>query len=251
MPNVNVLFDNGFISTKNYVINHEYIEGLIKGIDFIARLGKLSVMLIDFEEKKEIYVSPDIIFMEEIKHYGITGNLEYSYWEMMSSETKMKILSLRDNYLLFSKNINTEHVLLMDIPLDIRGKEMYAHFAYKPILMMPDGQVKLGMCLINCSVRRKLKCAIMDSTEKCWLYNFKTGAFAEHDNNDKLTCSEIEILKRAEMGMRYEDIAEMRNVSVNTVKSHYKNIFKKLNVDSIPAAITCMYNGFHKLVVRE
>lgn len=248
MPNINLLFDNGLMSTRKEVINQQYIDGLINGIDFAARLGKLSVMIIDFEEKKERYVSPDMAFMEEIKHFEIDGTCESRYWKMMSAETKKTILSLHDNYLNFSKSINSEHVLLLDIPIEICSKEMYVHFAYKPILFMPDDQVKLGMCLMNCSIRNKPKCAVMENEEKWWIYNFKTGTFIENKYDNRLTSCEIEILKMAEMGKRYEDIAEMRNVSVNTVKSHYKNIFKKLNVDTIPAAITCVYNGFHNWI---
>ncbi len=248
MPNINLLFDNGFMSTRKEVINQQYIDGLINGIDFAARLGKLSVMIIDFEEKKSIYVSPDMVFMEGIKRTGIDETGEWRYWEVMSDETKKTILSLRDNYLNFSKSISSEHVLLLDIPIEICSKEMYVHFAYKPILFMPDDQVKLGMCLMNCSVRNKPKCAVMENEGKWWIYNFKTGTFSENKYDNRLTSSEIEVLKIAEMGKRYKDIAGMRNVSVNTVKSHYKNIFKKLNVDTIPAAITCVYNGFYNWI---
>ena len=49
---------------------------------------------------------------------------------------------------------------------------------------------------------------------------------------DLLTQREIEILSLMALGAKNEDIAEQLFVSVNTIKTHIYNIFKKINVNN-------------------
>lgn len=49
-----------------------------------------------------------------------------------------------------------------------------------------------------------------------------------------LTNSEIEIVKLISNGMTTKEIASQRNISVHTVMTHRKNIFRKLNINNAP-----------------
>ena len=51
-------------------------------------------------------------------------------------------------------------------------------------------------------------------------------------NKANLTDREIEIIKKVNEGYSYKEIAKQLYVSINTVKNHMKNIFKKLEVDN-------------------
>ena len=53
----------------------------------------------------------------------------------------------------------------------------------------------------------------------------------------KLTQSEFEILKAIYLGMNNSEMAENNFVSVNTIKTHVKSIYEKLNVNSRTTAI--------------
>lgn len=50
------------------------------------------------------------------------------------------------------------------------------------------------------------------------------------NTKDLLTTREGEVLLLLRLGKSNKDIANELNLSVNTVKSHLKNLFKKLNV---------------------
>lgn len=52
-----------------------------------------------------------------------------------------------------------------------------------------------------------------------------------------LTRKESEVLHCLSEGMRNQQIADQMGLSVNTVKTHLKNIYKKIGVDSRTAAI--------------
>jgi ATP/maltotriose-dependent transcriptional regulator MalT len=59
----------------------------------------------------------------------------------------------------------------------------------------------------------------------------------EEDRNRQLTEREMEILRLMAEGKRYRDIAEKTFVSFETIKSHTKHIFEKLDVNSKGQAI--------------
>lgn len=54
---------------------------------------------------------------------------------------------------------------------------------------------------------------------------------------DILTKTEMEILEKLKNGHSYEKISDIQHVSVSTVQSHIKNIYKKLNVKNRRDAI--------------
>ncbi len=56
--------------------------------------------------------------------------------------------------------------------------------------------------------------------------------------NHKLSVTEREVYNLLCKGLSNEEIANSRNVSVNTIKTHLKNIYMKLNVKTRVAAVT-------------
>lgn len=48
--------------------------------------------------------------------------------------------------------------------------------------------------------------------------------------NNRLSTREDDVLRFIKEGMSNQDIAEQLGLSVNTIKTHVKNIFKKLEV---------------------
>jgi DNA-binding NarL/FixJ family response regulator len=57
-----------------------------------------------------------------------------------------------------------------------------------------------------------------------------------------LTSSEIEVIKHISKGMSNSEISKTLSISINTVKFHLKNIYKKLKVHSRIGAINAMKN---------
>ena len=66
---------------------------------------------------------------------------------------------------------------------------------------------------------------------------FKAGTSFSFDESYNLTDREMEILKLLVDGMSYKMIAEKCFVSIDTVSTHVKNIYKKLHVSSRNEAV--------------
>ena len=63
------------------------------------------------------------------------------------------------------------------------------------------------------------------------------GAYDRRDEGDRLTPREIDILRLVSRGYTYARAAERLGLSVHTVASHIKKIYRKLGVHSAGAAV--------------
>jgi len=61
------------------------------------------------------------------------------------------------------------------------------------------------------------------------------------DEVDMLTPREKEVLKSLAKGLRYKEIADEFNVSMETIRSHARNIYEKLQVQSRTEALNKVY----------
>ena len=61
------------------------------------------------------------------------------------------------------------------------------------------------------------------------------------DDADLLTPKEKEILKQLAKGLRYKEIADEMKISIETVRSHARNIYEKLQVQSRTEALNKVY----------
>lgn len=60
---------------------------------------------------------------------------------------------------------------------------------------------------------------------------------SSNDKQPKLTSSEIEIVKLVAQGLTAKEIAVKRNLSIHTINTHRKNIFRKLAVTNVSELI--------------
>jgi DNA-binding NarL/FixJ family response regulator len=72
---------------------------------------------------------------------------------------------------------------------------------------------------------------------------FKAGTSFSSDESHNLTDREMEVLKFLVEGMSYKLIAEKCFVSIDTISSHVKNIYKKLHVHSKTEAVAKAIKG--------
>jgi DNA-binding NarL/FixJ family response regulator len=63
-----------------------------------------------------------------------------------------------------------------------------------------------------------------------------------HQNKNELTPREKDIMKLLVEGKKVKEIADLRFISTNTVLSHKKNIYSKLNVHSVAELIHYAHN---------
>jgi DNA-binding NarL/FixJ family response regulator len=57
------------------------------------------------------------------------------------------------------------------------------------------------------------------------------------DTAIRLTCREMEVLQLLARGCTYIQVGDRLRMSVHTVESHVKNVYRKLNVHSARAAV--------------
>ena len=57
------------------------------------------------------------------------------------------------------------------------------------------------------------------------------------DTTIHLTCREVEVLQLLARGCTYIQVSDRLGMSVHTVESHVKNIYRKLNAHSARAAV--------------
>jgi len=68
--------------------------------------------------------------------------------------------------------------------------------------------------------------------------------FPKGNRMNKLTKRETQILSELAKGLTDAEIAEVLYISVETIKSHNKNIYKKLNVRNRSEAMLAWFNLF-------
>lgn len=71
---------------------------------------------------------------------------------------------------------------------------------------------------------------------------FHTSVETQNDELKKLSVREKEILDLLSKGFRYKEIAEKIFISVETVRTHVRNIYEKLQVNSRTEAINKAFN---------
>jgi DNA-binding NarL/FixJ family response regulator len=72
---------------------------------------------------------------------------------------------------------------------------------------------------------------------------FKSGTSFSRDESYNLTDRELEVLKYLVNGMSYKLVADKCFVTLDTVRSHVKSIYKKLQVHSKSEAVTKAIKG--------
>lgn len=82
------------------------------------------------------------------------------------------------------------------------------------------------------AIRATLKGRKFYSPEIMYMYLDGSSVKSPGDESGQLTASEIEIVRLIANGLTTKEIADRRNVSVHTVSTHRKNIFRKIEVSS-------------------
>lgn len=65
------------------------------------------------------------------------------------------------------------------------------------------------------------------------------------DEAEELTAKEKEVLKALAKGLRYKEVAAQFNVSIETIRSHARNIYEKLHVQSRTEALNKVFGRQH------
>lgn len=83
-------------------------------------------------------------------------------------------------------------------------------------------------------IRLALKCTVQGTRFLCHqVSNLLLSEIQQRDSISTLTTTELEVLKLIAYGKSVKEIAAFRHSSVHTIATHKKNIFRKIEVNSV------------------
>ena len=62
-------------------------------------------------------------------------------------------------------------------------------------------------------------------------------------NQEVLTSTEIEILQQLSLGLMYKEIADLRQVKLDTIKKHASTAYRKLGVRNKTEALNALFRS--------
>lgn len=244
MTDVNELFTN-HAAGRNPESN-AVIESLIPAIDAAVRVSGLSAFIIDFDSHELLYQSDQMLYFDEASIKDIKRKCANPYWSLITEETLEQLAVLHKSYPAAYELMSTEefekHTCVLDYPINMRNNQMYITQKFTPLQMREDGITKVGLFTISHSNRETIDCNLITSSGRRFRFDFSDAKFIEYDLSHTLSITERAVLHRAKMGMSSETIAQNLHLSVNTVKTHKKNIFKKLKVNTVTEALIVVGN---------
>ena len=140
--------------------------------------------------------------------------LDYTLFDFSSFDS-MLITGMRYNrarWILFSDDLN-ESFLRRTVP--------ERHFS---VLMKDDSIEEISQALLNGIAKKQF----LSERVKILLQNRK-----ELYEKLPLTYTEVEVLKSIAQGKTSREVADERNLSVHTIATHRKNIFRKIEVNNV------------------
>ena len=137
----------------------------------------------------------------------------------------------RVNKFLYQATINIDHEILALAHLN-KALEIGAEVGYHEYFVR---QHRLYPIMVKAAAAQPTvfrESVVQEMTERIQAMNSDTGALEE-----KLTARELEILKHLTTGIPLSAIAKQLHISQNTMKTHLRNVYRKLGVDGRHTAV--------------
>lgn len=241
--------NNSTLLTKNHIgkiSDDERIQqsDYLDAVRAFARLTYESVYIINYETMTFDYVSENPLFLcgyspEEVMALGY----EF-YFKNVPEEDLILLNTINELGFDFFKNIPGEEKILYSITYDFHllnngGKKTLINHKLTPLLLTRDKKMWKAMCVVSISHHK--------SPGNIYIYKQGSDETWELDLKDKrwhksvkprLTERELEVLRLYAQGLSIHEIAEKVSVVPDTVKYYRRQIFDRLNVNTIEEALS-------------
>ena len=203
------------MQTKIHTMPETKVTLLLADNQPITRLGVITLwnkivpdgLIIPIKDKEELLISlakyPDALII-----------LDYTLFDFVSFES-MLITGIRYNrarWILFSDDLN-ESFLRRIVP--------ERHFS----VLLKNASIEEISQALQCGVAKK---QFLSEEVKIMLQNKKLL-----NERLPLTPTEVEILQSIAQGKTSQAVADERNLSIHTIATHRKNIFRKIGVNNV------------------
>lgn len=233
-------------SNKGELTEPVDIESIVNGVKTCDRLNNASCLLMNFDNRQILYMSPKLLFLENAKPKDKRRDCQNPYWSYIPEELLEYLLQIKYSILQLRHEMSLEdyrsHICITDFPVMIDGRKFYVSQKFAPMVVDSKSVIRIGLFTITPSARKRIESSVITDSGKFYLYNPGTRLYEGIDYSSLLTDVEKRILKSSEMGMTNEEIADYQNVSISAVKANITRILKKLAVKKIHDAVTIARN---------
>ncbi len=233
--------------------DYDKIREKIEFLDIYSQMDNQSIYIIDFYKHGYFYYSDSHFFK-------IYYNLESSQDEALASKLimnkdKQRYLEIKDTMFSFTsafdvetqKNMRFFSARHFKLP---SGNVITISNQYQPILFDDHGKIWMMLGSTRILDKSHPTGAYIDflGTQERYVYVPSQKKFVLQDTLH-LSEREESILIYSSQGYTSKEIAEMENISINTVKFHRKNILSRFSVKTIQEAISLAHS--HHLIYKK
>lgn len=232
--------------------DYENLKAQTKILEIISEMQNLNICIIDLYKHNYFYVGQNHFFFNK---YNLTEKdiidektVDFFMYEKdRDNQLRMKDAAL-SFFMELGPNIH-KHIRLFSTHRlkDKSGNIFLLSNQHKPFLYDDNGNIWMIICTTSISTKNHRIESYIERTDTKERYNYdpKRNKFICADKI-KLTSQEIEILRLTLQGFTTKEIAENKNISVNTAKFHKKNILTRLKVQNMSEATLFAYS--HNLI---
>jgi DNA-binding CsgD family transcriptional regulator len=225
------------------------IEGIVSTLDTVACSGYQKFYVIDYRQNKFLYVSENPFFLdaatctnEEMKQKG-----HLFYEEYISNEERDRLKAINHSafelYQTFPVEERTTHTLSYNFPIQIKRKKYLIHHKWTPLLLTKDGEFWLTVCVVSLAPKHSSHNSIITQKGSTYLWNYNEAIQRwEQALIPVLNLKMKKVLLLASAGYTLEEIANELCVSMDSVKSHRKSLFKKFQTRNIGETVVMAMN---------
>jgi len=236
-----------FFTEFNTLKNTAYFEsGFLKGVfsmaDSFVRTTEYGVYIFDYSKKEVVYVSENItqwcgLQLSDINKKGYDYYLKYVCIE----DLKM-LVEINNAGFAFWNSLPEGACLNYVVSYDFRFGSLMVNQRYTPVIL-DGGKICMAVCVVSLSSSKASGNIVMTCTKNGYRYTYSMS-LKKWIKSKKLFLSdkEAEIIRLSIQGFSTSEIAEKTLTGTETVKTHKKNIYRKLKVGSMTEAVRFAIN---------
>ena len=229
-------------------LDYTAVKPFFQFAEAISQVTYQSVYLIDYYKRGFAYVSDNPIFLCGNTSSQVLEQGYAFYFRNVPQEDLELLLKINTVGFSFYRQIPASERLQYSISYDFHLKQPNDHHLLinhklTPLLLDKDANIWIALCVVSLSSNEKAGNIFIrrKGDDKIFEYDLRADQWKE-SKVIRLNKQEKEILVLSGQGLTMKMIAKKLFLSVDTIKFHKKNIFKKMEVKSISEAIAAAAN---------
>ena len=199
----------------------DYVKDSIEYSNPLIPFSHCGILINDLV-KKDKHINREIIASEDQPIFDTVKKIMFSFYDKLPYQEK------------------TNYTLNFDIHLlNQEKKEILTNCKITPFEINQDGTILKAICNISLSLRKNSGNIQMTSflSDEIWFYDHGSCTWTKKSKKI-LNPKDVDVFRFYLQGLTISEIADKINLSSDTVKWHRRKLFEKLNVKSLPEALS-------------